>query len=571
MKTLQCSALASALGLALTSLAAQAQQAPSAPVSPPTIGDVLRQVPAPAQIAPKAAALPAIGGAPIEPPMQALPGGAASVKVDAFTIVGNRVIDSTLLQALVQPDQGKTLSLGELDAIATRLTRYYRANGYFVARAYIPAQEVTGGQLTIRVVEGNYGQFVLANHSRVRDDIVQGLLDDIKGRDIVSLDTLERAMLIINDTPGVKVVRADVMPGEKVGTSDFAIGTEATPAYNGYALIDNYGSTYTGKERLSFNADWNSPTARGDRLSLSGLATNRTDLLNGRLGYSGLLATNGLRGEVAVSRTRYELGGAYQALGASGTADALELNFTAPLKRTRAQSVEAGLSLAYKDLKDQVAATSTATRKNAASLTASLSSRTEHDLFGLGGLTQAGASLTVGRLNFDDETARALDAVGAKTQGTYTRLNLQVARATALPMQLTLTTSARLQWSPSGKNLDGSERMSVSGAGGVAAYPSGELSGDNAALVHVELGRPLPLGGPLQINVSAFTDYGRARAANPLAGASARTLGDVGLGLTAQMGGGLMRVQLAHRTVGGNPTSESAARTRLLVQAGWVF
>jgi hemolysin activation/secretion protein len=107
--------------------------------------------------------------------------------------------------------------------------------------------------------------------------------------------------------------------------------------------------------------------------------------------------------------------------------------------------------------------------------------------------------------------------------------------------------------------------MSVSSAGGVAAYPSGELSGDNAALVHVEL------GGPLQLNLSAFTDYGWARAADPLPGARRRTLGDVGLGLTAQMAGGLMRVQLAHRTVGGNPTSEPAARTRLLVQAGWVF
>jgi len=567
MNTLQRSALTAALGLALTTLGAQAQQAPSVP----NVGDVLRQLPMPAQIEPRAEPLPVIGGAPIEPPMQALPGGAASVRVDAFAIVGNRVIDGASLLALVQSDHGKTLSLAELDAIATRITRHYRASGYFVARAYIPAQEVAGGKLTIRVVEGNYGRFVLSNASRVRDDIVQGLLDDIKDRDIVSLDTLERAMLIINDTPGVKVVRADVMPGEKVGTSDFAIGTEATPAYNGYVLLDNHGSAYTGKERLSFNADWNSPTARGDRLSVSGLATNRSELLNGRLGYSALLASNGVRGEMSVSRTRYELGGAYQALGASGTADGLELQLTAPLKRTRGQSVEAGLSVAHKDLQDEVFATGTTTRKKATSLTASLSSRTEHEVLGLGGLTQAGASLTVGRLGFADATARALDAAGAHTQGSYTKLNLHVSRATALPMQLALTTSARLQWAPSGKNLDGSERMSISGAGGVSAFPSGESSGDNAALVRVELARPLPLGGPLQVSVSAFTDYGRARAADPLAGVGGRTLGDVGLGLTAQMAGGLMRMQVARRTVGGSATSEASARTRLLVQAGWVF
>ncbi|MDV7396810.1 POTRA domain-containing protein, partial [Arthrospira platensis SPKY1] len=98
--------------------------------------------------------------------------------------------------------------LSELEALATLITRNYRANGYFVARAYIPQQEVVDGIITIRVVEGNYGQFHLTNESLVKDSIVQAMLDDVKGYDIVSLDTLERAMLIINDTPGVQVVRA---------------------------------------------------------------------------------------------------------------------------------------------------------------------------------------------------------------------------------------------------------------------------------------------------------------------------------------------------------------------------
>jgi hypothetical protein len=75
----------------------------------------------------------------------------------------------------------------------------------------------------------------------------------------------------------------------------------------------------------------------------------------------------------------------------------------------------------------------------------------------------------------------------------------------------------------------------------------------------------------LRVGVSAFADYGWAKATDPLAGTRGRTLGDVGLGLTAQMAGGLLRLQLAHRSTGGRPVSEPAPRTRLLVQAGWVF
>ncbi|WP_200379364.1 ShlB/FhaC/HecB family hemolysin secretion/activation protein [Rubrivivax gelatinosus] len=567
MKALRPSTLSLALGMAFAALGAQAQQAP--PV--PNIGDALRQVQPPVLPAPKAAPLPTVGGTAIEPPMLALPGSGPGVRVDSFAIVGNSVVDSAVLLALVQPDQGKTLSLAELELIATRITRYYRSAGYFVARAYIPAQEVAAGTLTIRVVEGNYGRFILANRSRVRDDIVQGLLDDIKDRDIVSLDTLERAMLVINDTPGVTVVRADVMPGEAVGTSDFAIGTEATPAYGGYALLDNYGSAYTGKQRLSFNADWNSPSGRGDRLSVSGMATRHSGLLNGRLGYSGLLDTDGTRGELALSRTRYQLGSTYAALDASGTADALEFNLTRPVKRTRGASIEAGLSLAYKSLKDEVASTSTRTRKKAATASASVSARNEQVLFGFDGLTQASAALTIGRLRFDDATAAALDAAGAGTQGSFAKLNLQVTRATALPGQFALTTSARAQLALNDKNLDGSERMSVSGFSGVIAYPSGELSGDHAALLHLDLAHPLPPAGTLQMSASAFADIGWARTANPLPGAASRSLSDVGVGLTANAAGGLVRLQLAQRVSGGAPTSEPASRLRVLLQGGWVF
>lgn len=561
---LRYSTLITALGLGLSTLAAHAQAVPD-------IGEALRQSrPAAPPTVPQPA-LPAIGGAPTEPPMAALPGGSATVQVNEIAVVGNRVIDSATLLSLVQPDQGKALSLAQLDEIATRITRYYRAQGYFVTRAYVPAQELVGGKVTLRVVEGNYGRFILDNKSLVRDSVVQGLLDDIKDSDIVSLDTLERAMLIINDTPGVQVVRADVMPGQKVGTSDFAVGTAATAPYNGYVLLDNHGSVYTGKERLSFSADWNSPSGRGDRLSASGMVTRSSGLLNGRLGYSSLVAPNGTRAEVALSRTQYELGDIYAALGATGTASSVELNLTTPLKRTREQSVEGGLGAAYRDLKDEVGATSTVTGKKTTSLNASVSARTEHRLFGFDGLTQAGAVVTLGQLRFGDSASAALDAAGTNTQGHYAKLSLSLVRATLLPAQFSLTTSAKAQWSLNRKNLDGSERMSVSGVGGVSAYPSGELSGDNAALVRAELARPVPLSGAVRLSASVFADYGWAKAAQPLAGAGGRKLGDVGVGLAANMAGGLLKLQLAHRVSGGEPTSEAAARTRVLLQGGWVF
>ena len=560
-------AMSLALTLALGAVATvQAQQVP-------TIGDVVRQSqPVTPPVTPPPS-LPALGGVPAAPALQALPGDAASkVRVTQFVLEGNRVVDSATLLALLQPALGQTLTLGQLEELATRITRHYRSNGYFVARAYVPAQELTDGKLIIRVVEGHYGKFILSNTSRVQDSVVQGLLDEAKQRDnIVSLDSLERAMLIINDTPGVKVVQADVMPGEQVGTSDFAIRTQATPAWGAYVLLDNYGSTYTGKQRLRFNADWNSPSGRGDRLSASGMVTRNSGLLNGRLAYSMLLGSDGTRLEGAFSRTTYELSDVYAALDASGTSNGVDLFLSKPLKRTREHTVEASLGVVYKDLKDEIGVTHTSVGKQLSSLSANISDRRTHAFLGFDGLTQSSASLTVGRLHFKEAVAEAMDAAGADTQGNYAKLSLAASRISALPSQFLLTTSVRAQASLNNKSLDGVERMSVSGDGGVAAYPIGELSGDHAALLRAELARPLARGGTAQLSGSIFTDYGWAKSIAAPAGVPAsRKLGDIGLGLSAMAGGVLLNLQLVHRTVGGVPTSESASRTRLLFQAGWV-
>ncbi len=565
VKMLQRSTLSWALGLALGVDAAHAQQVPN-------IGDAVRQAQPSAPVAATPPTLPALGNLPTEPPMRALPGGGTQVLVTRFAIVGNHVIGSPELQALVQPEQGKTLRLSDLEEIAARLTRYYRSHGYFVARAYIPAQQMQDGTLSISVVEGNYGKFVLLNKSRVRDEIVQGLLDDVKDRDIVSLDTLERAMLVINDTPGVKVVQADVMPGEKVGTSDFAVSTAATPAFDGYVLLDNYGSIYTGQERLSFSGDWNSPSERGDRLSAAGMVTRASGLVSARVGYSALVGTDGTRAEAGLSQTTYKLGGAYAALDASGTATGADLNLTKPLKRTRADSVDLAVGLAYRDLKDDTGPT-VHVDKQLASVNAGVSERREHALFDLDGTSVASARLTLGRLHFRDATAAALDASGTNTQGTYAKLNLAATRVSILPAHAVLTASVRAQVALNGKSLDGVERMSVSGDGGVTAYPINELSGDHAALLHADLAHALPLAASMQLNATVFANYGWAKQVTAVPGAdSSRSLSDVGIALSGLASNGLLlKLQVAHRLGGGAPASESASPTRVLVQVGWTM
>jgi hemolysin activation/secretion protein len=559
-------------GFALSLLAAAAVKAQTVP----NIGDALRQVPSvPVQTKP-AAALPQIGSVAFEPPMQQLPGSGPAVEVTRFEIVGNREIGTETLLAQLAQDNGKSFTLAELEAVASRLTRYYRSNGYFVARVYIPQQEVVGGVVKLRAVEGNYGKFILDNKSLVRDDIVQGMLDDVKKYNIVSLDTLERAMLIINDTPGSKVVRADVMPGDAVGTSDFAVGTTADPKYQGFVLLDNHGTQATGRNRMSFNWDWNSPTRSGDRLSVSGLASENSGLKNGRMVYSTSLTPSGWRGEMAAGRTQYQVSPSIfktsPAPSVTGTADIYEMGLTYPIRRIRAQTVELALGYTHKRLEDIVDSGPGArlvTPKKSDALNVAINVRDEGYMWGFDGLTQASVGLTAGQLRIEGDALMTDQAAGGpQTDGRFDKFNASLSRVSLLPAQFSLTGAMRVQHTLN-KNLDGTDRMGVAGVGGVMAYPSAELAGTNAYLARLELARPLPVFEGFVSQWSVFANWGKAQI---LKSEAYRSLNDVGIGWTASHANGLLiKTYLAYRTNPLPALSETTSRTKFWIQTGYVF
>jgi len=179
--------------------------------APPTSGDIEKQVQVPKEVEKGMNnIIPNLPTGEIKPVMSDM--GGKSVEIKGFTFSGALHVKPEVLQTLVSSYAGKSYTLGELEKIASLITKKYREEGYFVARAYIPKQSMSEGILEIAIIEGNYGEFKLKNSSLVNNERVQGMLDDVKDANIVSVNTLERAMLIINDTPGAKVTAADVMP-----------------------------------------------------------------------------------------------------------------------------------------------------------------------------------------------------------------------------------------------------------------------------------------------------------------------------------------------------------------------
>jgi len=132
--------------LSALSLSAVAQSLPDA-------GSISREVDS-AEFAPPSARL-AVPDAPQISPSPAA--DSAPFLVREIRIEGAQALPTAALRALVAPSEGRQLSLGDLRALADRISARYAEAGLPLARAFVPPQSVENGVVVIRVLEGKPG------------------------------------------------------------------------------------------------------------------------------------------------------------------------------------------------------------------------------------------------------------------------------------------------------------------------------------------------------------------------------------------------------------------------------
>ncbi|MGB6450472.1 MAG: POTRA domain-containing protein, partial [Steroidobacteraceae bacterium] len=245
--------LSVALGCA-TPLAAFAQ------AQPPSGGQLQQQLTLPP--APANASIPSLE---IEQPGEKRSASTAPIPVKVIEVTGNTLLSTAQLHALVASAEGKTLNLAQLQALAGRITAFYHRHGYPLARAYVPAQRIVNGKVTLAVLEARYGQVRLDNRSTTSDRPLRETLAPLASGAPVSEDTLDRALLLMSDIPGV-IVNSTLRPGTATGTSALDVDVTSGQPYAGLVAVDDYGNRYTGLTRGTGRLDANGLLGEGDQL-----------------------------------------------------------------------------------------------------------------------------------------------------------------------------------------------------------------------------------------------------------------------------------------------------------------
>ncbi|MEE3622482.1 POTRA domain-containing protein [Nitrospirillum sp. BR 11752] len=463
--------LASLASLVLLPPSAGAQQTPDA-------GSILRDT----ERAIPRLTVPPVPLRPMVPeaPPAERPAQGPTVHVTAFHVTAT-LLPEAEVQTVLAPFRDRDLTLAELQSAAAAVSRYYRQHGY-LARAYLPRQEIHDGVVIIAVQEGRLGRVVVdpSSDTRLDADVAAGyLLDRQAAGQVVRLDALKKGVAAIEMLPGITAT-ATAEAGQAADETDIRLKLTEGPRFSGVALVDNQAQRASGAWRGIAVLSANDLAGIGDQTILTGVRSLGTTY--GRLaatapvGYSGLRL--GINGGAFDYRVAHDFNaGTPDGWGATGGIIA-----TLPLWRTEDMALDGRLLYEHRRLVNRTAEVVTGISViDAGTLGVGGLVRD-----GLDGVNQADLALTAGTIDLGGVAGnQAVDEATARTGGGYAKLAVSLSHAQPLGQGVELVARLAGQWASG--NLDSSERLALGGPDAIRAYPVNEGQGAEGGLGTLEL------------------------------------------------------------------------------------
>ena len=473
-----------------------------------------------------------------------------TVMVKSFRFAGNNLLSSEQLATALQAFVGQQLDFAGLQRAADAVATAYRQAGWIV-RVYLPEQDISEGTLTLQVIEARFAglRFEGEASKRVSRQQLQAFFaQQLASGQALDANALDRALLLADDLPGISVA-GTLAPGASEGETALALQTTDEPLIYGDIGLDNTGAISTGSERLTANLNINSPTGRGDLLSLNVLLTQGSDY--GRIAYTQPFGFSGLRLGISASHMQYKVVDGPQSirdLNIQGSSSSMGLDWSYPLLRARLHNVYfSGVLEAKRFYSDNSSSTPDNAKSysdyNSNAIRLGLSGN-RFDNWGQGGANSASAQWLHGRLSH----MKAHSLVNSIDRS-YSKINYSLSRQQTVTGAHSVLLS--LQGQHANQALDSSEKFYIGGSGTVRAYPVSELGGESGQVLTAEWRWRV---NPSWV-LSAFIDQGSVVSLPTTSGDPKSTLSLSGHGLSANWqgpGGISTRITWAHRN-GNNP------------------
>lgn len=491
--------------------------------------------------------------------------GGAGLKfvLQRITVTGASIVGQDFYEPLIKELLGRKIGLTDVVALADAIQARYVALGYPLTRAYVPPQEIAGGTINISVLEGHVGKIDVEGVDGATAERLRAIVSPVLESRPTDLATIERALLLAGDQPGMAVTGV-LQPGSEPGVADLVLTASERPMTASMGG-SNRGTDYVGPWTAFADVAFGNQLGFGEQI---GITLSGTPSSPGQrsvtLRYLQPIGSDGVVSTLTGSFSKGKPGETLSQFDLRTESYSVGQNLTYPLLRSRRENVLIDFGWTVQSsVVNLLSARYTKDDWRTVSLKGT---------YAEAGFLQGGTVITGGIVQgvpvFGTNSASAGEGSRTGARSFFSKFVIDGQRVQNLPYGFSLAVNVAAQYSA--LPLFSAEEFSLGGARFGRGYNSGDLTGTNGLGVSGELRYPIVVDDDRIASLSAYSfyDWGRvwrSTVADP-------HLASAGAGIRSVMTSGeTINIEVSQRLRALDVTGAEHVGTRVFVELATTF
>jgi hemolysin activation/secretion protein len=395
---------------------------------------------------------------------------------------GNTVYSNDELNKIIADKVGTYIELGQMKDLMNLITNHYTNNGYITCFAYLPAQKIKGGVLTVNVVESKVSEVQIRENKWTKTGFLKNNVFKANGVEegkVFNIFSLKKSLGKMNEMNYLKS-RVTLQKAEDNESTKIVVDIQDRYPLLFKAGWDNKGRDLIGVQRSVLTVANENITGYGDRLYVSNVFAKGTYGVNSN--YFLPLGSKGTELRLGYGFSNVELGRDQKPRMINGHAHDFNIGLIQPIYEGKTFKLTSDITL------DMLRAR---TNQNNDILYNKYNMRAIRT--GLNAIKDDTKGRWISRL----EVNTGIPILGATTthaagegSSKFVSINPSIIRIQSLPYQTTGIFKVSAQYSPN--YLLPVEQLQVGGQDSVRGFKEGTLFGDKGYFMNLELRKNIP-------------------------------------------------------------------------------
>ena len=174
--------------------------------------------------------------------------GSKGVYVNSIEVSPSEILTRDEINSVIGKYVGRNVFMNDIQEAINGLNRLYAEKGFVTARAYLPEQTVSNGNIKIELIESKIGKITVENNRYTTDGYILKRMPEKEG-ELFDIVNLEKDVLDFNRYHDGVNLNANLKAGSTPGTTDIELTAQETFPLHIIGLMDNAGRKSTGSLR----------------------------------------------------------------------------------------------------------------------------------------------------------------------------------------------------------------------------------------------------------------------------------------------------------------------------------